>query len=148
MKQRTNNLWFHVFLILNFEYNCAKTVIDLVYPHWTKIAHFAPLWGMKLSGVELSFNLETVFCWGDRDGPPLSCCPPCRFELVDNPPVGGAGSVGGGGHAEGPIFGNSVRTGDRVLPFCNKQVIRSNVMCRFFPCTYIVYHRQFRVLSS
>ena len=29
--------------MLIFEYHCAIAVIDLVYPHETKIGHFAPL---------------------------------------------------------------------------------------------------------
>ena len=82
----------------------------------------------------LSLVLTAAAAAAGGDGPP-SCA--CETELVDV--AGGRGSAVGA--AEGPIFGNSVRTGDRVLPFCNKQLIRSNVMCRFFPCTgtrYIV----------
>ena len=48
-----------------FEYHCGTTVIDLAYPHRTKIGHFAPLCTVPLANKILTAKIMLRYLkWG------------------------------------------------------------------------------------
>ena len=71
-----------------FEYHCGTTVIDLEYPHRTKIGHFAPLCSARqcLPVLPLARQCSTVLGSAPPCSAVLSSTQQCSAVLASAPP--------------------------------------------------------------